>query len=538
MKPADIGETRGRARAALGLLAIVVVSALLALWGLDHRYLWDDEAENALLAKRILAVGLPIARDGKDLISQGCGWDADRNYLWTYHPWLPMYLAAASFKLLGVSTLAARLPFAILGVLSVLSLYVVARRLFGDRTLGLLASAALAFSVPFLLHARQSRYYAVAILAAIWMLHFFRATVEGRRFASVGLVAASSVMFHSNHPMFVATYVGLTAAFVALEFERRALARVAGAGAATLLVNAPWVVIYGSAWVVAAFPGDKPFTPGSALLGVVRRFLSYLGRIDLYVLPAVFVLMFLAWLAWERRRAGPASPAPLRTCLFLVIFTLVYLACVSVLPYTFFRFMINLLPGLALLQAYAIRRMGMRRPLLAAALLVLMVTTDTLHGWTTNAKQKVARQRPSSALWNYVDELIDDFHGPTKAIVRHLRAHARPGDRVFISYGDLPLRFYTDLEVRGGQGCQSPFAVPPDWIVRRFFFRFRHPAPGVNDDGLRTWRWLEHEIPWDRYERVELPNVDIVWENNPEPQWHHFQTPAQGPRVVIHHRVR
>src|SRR5256885_7897249 len=51
----------------------------------------------------------------------------------------------------------------------VLSLYFVSRELFGDRAVALLAAAFLALSVPFLLHARQSRYYAVTVFAAIWM---------------------------------------------------------------------------------------------------------------------------------------------------------------------------------------------------------------------------------------------------------------------------------------------------------------------------------------------------------------------------------
>ena len=82
----------------------VVLGTLLIFAGLSQRYLWDDEAETALLAERVLQFGVPLAWDGASLVSQECGQDYDQNYVWRQTPWLPIYVAAASFKLFGVST--------------------------------------------------------------------------------------------------------------------------------------------------------------------------------------------------------------------------------------------------------------------------------------------------------------------------------------------------------------------------------------------------------------------------------------------------
>src|SRR5713226_2878695 len=112
---------------------LLILAAALILPNLDDRYLWDDESETALLAKNILRFGVPVAWDGASLISQECGTDYDANYLWRQTPWLPIYITAVSFALLDAGTFAARLPFALLGLLSVPSMYLLARRVFGDQ---------------------------------------------------------------------------------------------------------------------------------------------------------------------------------------------------------------------------------------------------------------------------------------------------------------------------------------------------------------------------------------------------------------------
>ena len=52
-------------------------------------------------------------------------------------------------------------------------------------------------------------------------------------------------------------------------------------------------------------------------------------------------------------------------------------------------------------------------------------------------------------------------------------------------------------------------------------------------DRVRMARWFQG-VDWTRYERTELPVVDTVWENNPEPRWHRFRMPASGPHVVVY----
>jgi 4-amino-4-deoxy-L-arabinose transferase-like glycosyltransferase len=220
----------------------IVVGALLIFAGLSQRYLWDDEAETALLAERVLQFGVPLAWDGSSLVSQECGQDYDQNYVWRQTPWLPIYVAAASFKLFGVSTFAARLPFALLGLLSVPSMYLLARRVFNDWTTAHLAAASLLFSVPFLLHVRQCRYYSLAIFASICILYFFFSLRERPRLAAAGLALSLTMLLHTSQLLFFGAVAGLVLGFLVARFDRAALPWLAAGLAAASALNFPWLL--------------------------------------------------------------------------------------------------------------------------------------------------------------------------------------------------------------------------------------------------------------------------------------------------------
>jgi len=278
---------------------LLACAALLIFPSLDNRYLWDDEAETALLAKNVLRFGAPVAWDGRDLVSQECGADYDADYLWRQTPWLPIYATALSFKLLGPSTLAARLPFAVLGALCVLSLYVVGASLFGERATAGLAAASLLLSVPFLLHVRQGRYYSLAIFAAIWTLYFFVGTLRDRRFAVLGLALALGLVFHANYLLFFATLAGFAAASFAVARDRHAALRLAVAGLGALVLILPWAPAFDL--------GGRSGATLAALspAGFFANLWGYAWRIELYALPTVLLAVVLA----ARARLARGRPA-------------------------------------------------------------------------------------------------------------------------------------------------------------------------------------------------------------------------------------
>ena len=75
--------------------------------------------------------------------------------------------AAASLALLGHGTVAARAPFALAALGTILLLYLLARRTFEDRWIATASAALLVANAYWILHMRQCRYYALSSLALL-----------------------------------------------------------------------------------------------------------------------------------------------------------------------------------------------------------------------------------------------------------------------------------------------------------------------------------------------------------------------------------
>src|SRR5262245_769999 len=169
--------------------AIACSAAALLFWNLTDTYLWQDEANTAVLAVRLFKYGRPLAYDGRNLLSDDNFAAMDRrsidertrdpapavadcirrgamtrDHMWTYHPWGQFVLAGLSIAVLGQTTFAARFPFALAGLATVLALYWLVRRYLGSAHIAALSCALLTLNVYWLLHSRQSRYYPLSSL--------------------------------------------------------------------------------------------------------------------------------------------------------------------------------------------------------------------------------------------------------------------------------------------------------------------------------------------------------------------------------------
>jgi len=111
---------------------IFILCAYLSLKGLDSAYIWDDESETILIAKNFLSSGHFTAWDGRNLFAYRNGTFIDKN-LYSINPPLTYLLCALSFKIFGLSTWAARFPFVILGLISLIIFALVLRMDFGAK---------------------------------------------------------------------------------------------------------------------------------------------------------------------------------------------------------------------------------------------------------------------------------------------------------------------------------------------------------------------------------------------------------------------
>src|SRR2546430_272983 len=177
---------------------LMAVALALVLVHLGSDYLWEDEGDTAVLASNILKYGVPKAWDGVTFIDSDKGARLNDDLVMVSHPWLQYYLTAASFLVFGENTLAARLPFALAGWVTILLVYMFVCHVTANRWAGFCASALMVCSVQFLLYARQCRNYALNMLFTCWLLWIFFQMKSARHCVLFALVAI--LLFHV-HPI-------------------------------------------------------------------------------------------------------------------------------------------------------------------------------------------------------------------------------------------------------------------------------------------------------------------------------------------------
>ncbi|MDD3928001.1 MAG: glycosyltransferase family 39 protein, partial [bacterium] len=178
---------------------LLLVASYLLLTNLGNQYLWQDEAQTALIAKTVITHMVPLGYDGKNYFSQDWGAEYGNNCLWRYHTWLPFYLLALFFKLFKISTYTARLPFALLGTATVLLTYFFGKHLWNSKKAGLAAATLLLLSVPFLIVSRQCRYYSPTIFLSLLALFTYLKYTSGNRRAIITFAVSSILLFQSHY---------------------------------------------------------------------------------------------------------------------------------------------------------------------------------------------------------------------------------------------------------------------------------------------------------------------------------------------------
>ena len=137
------------------LLSIILASSgYLIFKNLGDAALWDDESETAIVARNFLKTGHFTDWDGRNLIGTRNGTYSylDKN-LTNRIPPLPSLVTAISFSMLGESNLSARLPFAIIGLFTVLLIYLLLRTEFPEKHIAALyATAFIGLSTEYILY--------------------------------------------------------------------------------------------------------------------------------------------------------------------------------------------------------------------------------------------------------------------------------------------------------------------------------------------------------------------------------------------------
>jgi hypothetical protein len=492
------------------VVVLLAIAGVLLLSNLGNGYLWQDEAETAVLARNTLRFGYPRSFDGRsyiDIPSHGYG----PGEAWVYNPWLPFYLLAGVFAVAGESTEVARLPFTVFGLISIYLTWRLVSFLTDERRVQRLSVALLTFSVPFLLHMRQCRYYAMttALLLGV-ILAYLRFLREPSSTRAVTLSLLLVLLFHTNFGTFIPACAALILhdAVWGTRFARQQL-WVAGTIVAVLTL--PWALgFYRSAFV------------GAISLERIGDHLEYYVRVtNKYLVPlaCMAVTSGLWWLVSRSRKGGgvphrssvESGRVPSQQTRWFLILTVGAQALFLLIPdQRHMRYLIPALPLLVIGEAWWLTGWLARSRVIGVVLISLALFTNVL--------QSVRLRVP---LTGFIYELTHQYTGPMEGIVSYLREHGRPDQTVKIPYDDRTLMFYTGMKVeRPSEFLQESY---PDWVIIR-----RDWIPGE----FFTSEYF-HQIEAG-YERIELDAPDILWQNREDPGSHHFRTVRDAPPVAIY----
>jgi len=505
LEAAVAGPVQGREWLLLAVL--LAVSGWLFLANLGDQYLWQDEAQTALVATTVLTDGVPRGYDGRNYFSQELGREYGHNFLYRWHTWFPFYLLAGFFGVLGTSTLVARLPFALLGVASVPLSYFLARSLWQSRRTAVLAAVMLSTSVPFLILSRQCRYYSPCAFFSLLGLWAYYQMLRRKRGAAAVFVIAATLLFHSHYPYWAVLLA--TVLVHAAMFHRDRFVAVALWSFGTLLFNLPWLIWLLSPPAVGQYPGVE--------FSLVRPFAlawQYLFQIFRHVFsPILVALLAVAGIAdWVRTKRFPRLDRnTAQVAALLLLFVVINLGALCVLtPFYFFRYLAPVIPVLCLLAAR------------------ILDSAMRLH-WVVGITA-LAAILLFSPIRDYLYEITHHYAGPTEGIATFLNEHGKPDDVVAITYGDLPVKFYTGMRVVGGlTGEDLTPALKAKWVI------IRHDI--ICEKDYAVAKYLQENLRPQDYKSIELNYPDIPFDNRETPDEHLYRTVTGVPPVTILERI-
>lgn len=491
------------------LAIIFVIASFLLLSRLDNAYLWQDEAETAIIAKNILTQGYPSANDGKNIVTQNFGKDSNEHYVWTWSPWVQHYVAATSFAILGTSTLSARLPFALIGLASIVLFYFFCLKYTKNKQVALLSTILFVTSIPFLLHARQCRWYMPVVFSVLWLLIGYKKILDHENWGGFHFGFSSTLLFHSNFVIFFLMMPGLGVHFLLHMFSRKdvkALKNIIIAFAFSLLFTVPWF-IYTKSW-------DKSNALEEYTMPIWEKVIFFLSNnligINSYFLPLIFLIPLASILIIERRAEKKLFTDPILLGLLIIGSTLaVYLA----LPWIYIRYLLALIPVCALLLGIVTFKVYEWNKLMGYGLLGILMFTNV---FSLPFPPHVVRFDLASFLY----EITHDYDCPNEGIVKFLKENGNESQLVVTNYGQLPIIFYTNMRIIGF-GQDIKITQKPDWVIIR------------KDRGNERYlRYLCYN-----YRNFTIDYPDILWGNRPDPFYHKYRTEKNAPKVVISRKL-
>nr|MBU1327714.1 glycosyltransferase family 39 protein [Candidatus Omnitrophota bacterium] len=512
------------------LLGILLgISAFLIFKNLSNNYLWQDEAESAVLAKNILKFGYPSAFDGTNSLRAYLS-SFGANYQWKFHPWLHFYLISLSYTILGENTFSSRLPFAICGLLSIVLVFFLAKKVFKKDGVALLSVLFTCTSIPFILHMRQCRYYGLQTFLVLGIiLTYLKILQKKERYLWLAGILLTALYYTNNGafvPVFGAVFIHFFLASKENAMRKRFIIMCVG----VILAALPWA-IYSSI--------SPQYLAKLDFMTLKKNFGFQIRVLNKYIFPLFFFIALYLFhsiknKSWKIRVDKEDKPG-----LKLILILLgVNICFYTIVEQRTIRYYVHLFPFLYILQAWIFVTFLSKRKIICAILILLLIFTNLFHNSLPYIFKKKLAKETDFYLVKYLYEITHDYDGPLEGTVIFLKQHARPGDTVKVAYDDASLIFYLPyLKIENDHFFNNKNF--PEWIVWRDYWINEYK--GYNKEYDHQWKsgydeQYVREIK-ARYIAHEIPYPDIIWDNRPDDmEYHKFKTSDEPRKVIIYER--
>lgn len=432
------------ARVVIGFL-IIAAAAALTFVDLGHYALWDDEATTALSAIGVWRTGDTSAVIDHNIVAYDGGLELrDRHF--RYMPPLPSFLAAPFVGLMGATSLAARLPFALAGFASVIILLWWLWQARADLlTLGLVGLATLG-NVSLFLYFRQCRYYGIALLFSVAMVYVYLRWEEFPKPALVFSVLSIGLLA-SNYLNYVALYSCLSVDYL---FWRRKRWRIGWRQwlmvcLPQIVIGAPLLLIWNPVRQVterAASSGFLSFLSGKIIL-------LYMNLRDLDQCEfAVTLLLILLPVVYFIERDSWVLRGAVALLVYILTTTVVSPQLVDPTMGAAVRYLVPIIPLAIFLETAVIQSICRRRWWLAIPLAALAFGTNALQ---LNPFFKI--ERPNMPFFNndfrstiflYIGELLNPRSDPITQTAQWINENVPPKASIMVlpEYSAYPLMYH------------------------------------------------------------------------------------------------
>lgn len=542
------------------LVASLAVAGILLFLNLGNMSLGIDESNTATLAKNVLRFGYPRVWDGRNLVPPFFDGDVNADMAWTAHPWLQFYVAAASLFLFGPQDWALRLPFVLAAFLALPLLYFLAWQISHHQVICRIAVAMASLSAPYLLYARQARYYSLTFLFGIGTLLAYTKWSESLKKRHLLLfVVCSVLLFHSFYPFWIPLMLSILGYFLFLDAKRGKWLQFAAAWLVILIFTVPWFIYMPPA------TGPAGTKPDPVLIGTVLS--TYVGKLQVYIFPFITLLIlmaifkFFSTIGWLSREMHNAKFH--RTYILLIVPMVLQILVVSMIPIATTQYLAPLLPLGFILVAFSMVWMRELGRTMALFILALLVFTNLLNLLPYVALERLNLEEaplvtrliktpqcdatlgaplPYYArnldlrfyFFDFVNEVTQDYDNRVEGIVRCLQGQGRPDETVLVWWGEAnAIAFHTDMHViyhfiptvtdERIISLVYETETSPDWII----------PEGFNIP-------IEPHFRYDRnqYEQINIAYPKVWFDNSPNLDDHHFCTVTDAPGFYILRRIQ